>query len=146
MKDLVKDFPITTEIKIEWRDMDAASNVHNVKYLGFVETGRIAYFEALNFNVAPKTGTGVIVAKVDFKYIFPVTYPDTLVVATRATDYGEFHIAIETHLFSKQHQRIVGISNQKLVFYDFSITQKMKMPDGFLEKVERLEKRKFVNQ
>lgn len=138
MKDLLKDFPVTTEIKIEWRDMDAAGHVHNVKYLGFVESGRVAYFEALDFDVAPKTGTGVVVAKVDCKYIFPVNYPDTLIAATRTIDHGEFHITLETHLFSKTHNRVVAISNQKMVFYDFSITKKMEMPNGFLEKMNKL--------
>lgn len=139
MKDLVKGFPITTEIKIEWRDMDLAGHVHNVKYLGFVESGRLAYFEALGFDIAPKAGVGIVIAKVDCKYIFPVNYPDTLVAASRAIDYGEFHLTLETHLFSKKHQRIVAISNQKIVFYDFSTSKKMEMPTVFLEKMEGLE-------
>lgn len=143
MKDLIKNFPVTIEIKVEWRDMDAAGHVHNVKYLGFVESGRVAYFEALGFDVAPKTGTGVVVAMIDCKYIFPVTYPDSVVLATRSVNYGEFHVLLETHLFSKKHNRIVAISNQKMVFYDFENTCKMKIPDGFLEKMERLENKKI---
>lgn len=144
MKDLVKDFTVSTEIKIEWRDMDAAGHVHNVKYLGFVESGRVKYFEALGFDVAPKSGTGVVVAKIDCKYIFPVTYPDTVTIASRATNYGEHHITLETHLFSKKYNRIVAVSNQKMVFYDFENTQKMKMPNGFLEKMEALEGKKVT--
>lgn len=145
MKDLIKDFPVTTEIKVEWRDMDAAGHVHNVKYLGYVESGRIAYFEALNFDVAPKTGTGVVVASIDCKYIFPVTYPDNVVLASRAINFGKFHISLEIHLFSKKYNRIVAISNQKMVFYDFENTCKMKMPDDFLEKMEVLEGKKITN-
>jgi acyl-CoA thioester hydrolase len=142
MKDLIKDFPITTKIKVEWRDMDAAGHVHNVKYLGYVESGRVAYFEALDFEVVPKIGVGFVVATIDCKYIFPVTYPDNIVLANRAVDYGEHHITLETHLFSEKYNRIVAISNQKLVFYDFENTCKMKMPDGFLEKMEVLENKK----
>jgi acyl-CoA thioester hydrolase len=123
--------------------MDAAGHVHNVKYLGFVESSRVDYFEALDFDVAPKSGTGVVVAMIDCKYIFPVMYPDTVVLASRAMDYGEYHITLETHLFSKKYHRIVAISNQKMVFYDFENTCKMKMPDGFLEKMERMEGRKI---
>ena len=143
MEDLIKEFAVTTEIKVEWRDMDAAGHVHNVKYLGYVESGRVAYFEALDFDVAPKTGTGVVVATIDCKYIFPVTYPDNVVLATRFVDYGEYHVSLETHLFSKKHNRIVAISNQKLVFYDFENTCKMKMPEGFLEKMEVLEAKRI---
>jgi acyl-CoA thioester hydrolase len=143
MKDLIKDFPVMTEIKVEWRDMDAAGHVHNVKYLGYVESGRVAYFEALDFDVAPKTGTGVVVATIDCKYIFPVMYPDNVVLANRAVNYGEHHVSLETHLFSKKYNRIIAISNQKLVFYDFENTCKMKMPEGFLEKMEVLEVRKI---
>ena len=142
MEDLIKNFAVTTEIKVEWRDMDAAGHVHNVKYLGFVESGRVTYFETLDFDVVPKTGTGVVVAAIDCKYIFPVTYPDNLVLATRAINYGEHHISLETHLFSKKHKRIVAISNQKMVFYDFENTCKMKMPEDFLEKLEKLESKK----
>lgn len=129
------DFQLTTEIKVEWRHMDAVGHVHNVQYFGYFETCRIAFFEALNFNVAPHNAVGVVVAKVDCKYIYPVTYPDTIIGGIRYIEHGKYHINIEIHLFSTKYNRIVAISNQKLVFYHFGIKLKAKMPDDFLKQL-----------
>lgn len=135
---IVDNFQVTTDIKVEWREMDAAGHVHNVQYFGYLETCRIAFFETLDFNVAPDNAIGVVVAKVDCKYIYPVTYPDIIIGGIRYVEHGEHHVGIEIHLFSKKYNRLVAISNQKLVFYHFGTKLKAEMPDDFLEKLEQL--------
>lgn len=137
-EEIKANFQLTTDINVEWRHMDAAGHVHNVQYFGYFETCRITFFEALDFDVVPLDAVGVVVAKVDCKYIYPVTYPDTLIGGIRYVEHGEYHVCIEIHLFSQKYNRIVAISNQKLVFYHFGTKLKAKMPDGFLRKLGQL--------
>ena len=132
------NFQLLTDIKVEWRHMDAAGHVHNVQYFGYFETCRIVFFEALDFDVVPFDAVGVVVGKVDCKYIYPVTYPDTLTGGIRYVEHGEDYVSIEIHLFSQKYNRIVAISNQKLVFYHFGTKLKAKMPEDFLKKLGQL--------
>ncbi|MFT5386550.1 MAG: acyl-CoA thioester hydrolase, partial [Saprospiraceae bacterium] len=45
MKELLKEFPAITEIKVRWGEMDAANHVNNVMYFRWAETARFEYFE-----------------------------------------------------------------------------------------------------
>ena len=137
-KTTIADFPVTTTIKVEWRHMDAAGHVHNMQHLGYFETCRIAFFEALNFEVVPQNGVGIVVAKVDCTYIYPITYPDTLTGAVRVTEYGNDFITLNMYLFSEKYDKAVAISNQKLVFYHYGKKEKAARPDDFLERLKGL--------
>jgi len=75
----LKDFPVITKIPVQWGEMDAAQHVNNVIYLRWSETGRIAYFKKLGYEVSPGGNeAGFILGWQDCKYIFPVTFPDTI--------------------------------------------------------------------
>jgi acyl-CoA thioester hydrolase len=143
MQNLLRDFPITTKIKVEWRNMDSGRHVHNMIYVGWTESSRVDYFESMNFSIVPVSGTGVIVGYLDCKYIVPITYPDMVIAATRAINYGKDHVWIETYLFSKKLNCVAAISKQKMVFYDFINRTKMEMPEDFLAKMEALEEREI---
>ncbi len=146
MQRLLREFPIATKIKVEWRNMDSGRHVHNMIYIGWIESSRVDYFEAIGFNVVPTSGTGVVVGTIECKYIMPVTYPDMIIAATRAVSYGTHHVWIETHIFSKKHNRVAAIAKQKMVFYDFQGICKMPMPEGFVKKMEALEDRSILNE
>lgn len=135
-KQVKNDFQITTNINVEWRHIDVAGHVHNMQHFGYFETCRIAFFEALDFEVVPHNDVGIVIGKVDCKYIYPITYPDTLIGGVRCVETGQHHVNIEIHLFSEKYNRLVAISNQKLVFYHFGTKEKAEMPDGFLKKME----------
>ncbi len=44
----MEKFSLTSEIAVEWRDIDAAHHVNNVVYLQWVESARVAFFLSLN--------------------------------------------------------------------------------------------------
>lgn len=47
MDTLLKDFPVITEIKVAWGEMDALQHVNNVVYFRYFETARLDYFNKL---------------------------------------------------------------------------------------------------
>ena len=120
-------YKIIKEIAVEWGDMDAARHVNNVIYLGWVESARISYFMDLNNgSLANEDNVGPVVAWQDCKYIRPVTYPDTVVIGIERKEIQEDRIVLETKIFSKKLNRLIAISNQHIVSYDFK--RKMKAP------------------
>ncbi|HHS96054.1 MAG TPA: thioesterase [Phaeodactylibacter sp.] len=135
-------FPVRESIIVQWGDMDAARHVNNVIYLRWAETSRIAYFNALGNEVSPDMGgAGFILGWQDCKYIFPVTYPDTVHMGIRMIGMGEDRFVLETHFFSEKHDRIVAISKQRVVTYDYKTLQKVPLPEKLKEKILEMEEK-----
>ncbi len=132
----LSEFPVHIEIDVQWGDMDAVQHVNNTVYLRWTESARIEYFQRLGYGVSQQEGeAGFILGWQDCKYIFPVTFPDTVIVGVKVTDIGKDRLILQSHLFSKKHQRLVAISKQTIVTYDYSTLQKVDVPDELRDKV-----------
>ena len=124
---MIEEFRVVKKIDVQWGDMDAAQHVNNVTYLKWVESARIAFFLDLNNGrLQNLDNVGPVVAWQDCKYIRPVTFPDTIVIGVERSEIQEDRIVLETKLFSEAQNRIVAISHQHIVSYDFK--RKMKAP------------------
>ncbi|MCU0338699.1 MAG: acyl-CoA thioesterase [Spirosomaceae bacterium] len=126
IQDLIKDYPAYIELPVQWGDMDAMQHVNNVAYLRYLESGRIRFFaDALKINALP-TETGWILAEVNCRYKFPLTYPDTIIVATRVMPetLDEFSVKLQQIIVSTRHERVAAEGWSRLVFYDYAQTRK----------------------
>ncbi|MFT4666766.1 MAG: acyl-CoA thioester hydrolase [Polaribacter sp.] len=142
-KSILSTFPVTSSIVVQWADMDAAQHVNNVIYLRWAEVSRVDYFDALKIEVVPTNGdAGFILGWQDCKYIFPVTYPDTIHIGIRITEVKEDRLLMESHFFSEKHDRIVAISKQMVVTYDYVNLKKVVVPDLMRERINKLEELK----
>ena len=133
-------FPLTFEIEVQWGDMDAAQHVNNLIYLRWTETARTKYFVRLGYPViSDGKHPGFILAYQDCKYIFPVTFPDTVVVGIKAKDLFEHGFYLESHVYSKRHKRLVVINNAKIICYDYLKQQKVGISDQLNRQIALLE-------
>ena len=124
---MMDNYNIIKKIDVQWGDMDAAQHVNNVVYLKWVESARIAYFLDLNNGrLSNEDNIGPVVAWQDCKYIRPVTFPDTVLIGVERKEILDDRITLETKIFSQQQNRLVAISSQQIVSYDFK--RKMKAP------------------
>ncbi|MEL6865385.1 MAG: thioesterase family protein [Bacteroidota bacterium] len=140
IKESLAEFPIQTEIEVQWGDMDAAQHVNNVIYLRWAESSRIAYFDALGRPVTPEGNqAGFILGWQDCKYLFPVRYPDRLTIGIRVVEIGEDRFLMESHFYSQKHQRLVAISKQRVVTYDYVALKKVPVPETIKQGILRLE-------
>ncbi|NJC25429.1 acyl-CoA thioesterase [Neolewinella antarctica] len=136
----LEDFQTTVEFPTHWGDMDSARHVNNLVYLKWAETARVIYFEAMNMNTAfAGEGTGTILGWQDCKYIFPMTHPDTVVVGVRTSEILEDRFTLQTAVFSKNHERIVAVSHQVMVPYNYSELRKVAMPQEWIDGIEKIE-------
>lgn len=140
MEELLKKFPVTTEIKVRWGEMDAAIHVNNVVYLRWSETARFDYFEQLNIPVVPDDkGVGLILGWQDCKYIVPVIYPDTILIGTRTLSFESDRFIMESHFFSKKYERLVAITQHRIVCFDYLNRKKVLVPDSLRASIETYE-------
>lgn len=134
MQDILTTFTTQIEVQVAWGEMDAAQHVNNTVYLRYAESGRIHYFNQLGFSVNT-TGegdpVGPILAAIQCKYKFPLTFPDTVTIATKVKldSFDEFSFETEQIIFSHKHQRVAAEVTAKLTCYDYKALKKAPIPE-----------------
>ncbi len=131
-------FPYQMAINVRWGEMDSAQHVNNVAYLRYAETVRIAFMDQMDENSWSGTdGDGIILAWQDCKYIFPVTYPDTLLIGAKVSEIREDRFFIQLHMFSQKHQRLAAITNHSHVPYSYQSLKKIPLPESWRVEFEK---------
>lgn len=140
MRLTIEDFKVVAEFATHWGDEDSAQHINNLVYLRWAETVRVQYFEAIGMDASFSGDVaGPILAWQDCKYIFPMTHPDVAVVGARCIEVLEDRYIIETGIFSKQHKRIVAITKQSIVPYNYAKLCKVPLPEAWREGVMRVD-------
>ena len=89
LETLKKHYPVSTEIKVKWGEMDAFQHLNNTVYIRYIEDGRIDLLEKLGMSNDMKSfNIGPILASIQCDYLAPVTYPDTIIVFSKVTQTG----------------------------------------------------------
>lgn len=140
MNKLLKDFPVITEIKVAWGEMDALQHVNNVVYFRYFETARIDYFKHLNImEQVAKTQIGPVISESHCRYKLPVTFPDTLFVGTRVKDIQADRFTMEYKIVSEKYQKVTTEGFAIVVMFDFANQKKVPISDAFLKAIEEIE-------
>ncbi|MCX8212506.1 MAG: thioesterase family protein [Lewinella sp.] len=136
----VSDFTVKITLPVQWGDMDAANHVNNAVYIRWVESARLAYFVEMGMDTTFRgADAGPILAWQDCKYIFPVTFPDTVTIGVRTLQVELDRFRMECGIFSEQHDRLVAIAKQVIVPYSFNKLHKVAMPEAWLAGIDRIE-------
>jgi acyl-CoA thioester hydrolase len=77
----------TMQMPIRWGDMDAMGHVNNTVYFRYLETARIAWFEAIGCPVNPQ-GEGALIVNAFCNFHQQLEYPGDIVVKMYASDPG----------------------------------------------------------
>lgn len=121
------------EQNIVWGDSDSFRHVNNVRYVRFLETGRIIWLTSLALELGGQQrvqamlagkGVSVILKDISVKFRRPVTYPDTLLIAHRPHDSHPTHFSCAAALWSYAQRTVVATSDSTLVWYDYDILKK----------------------
>ncbi|EJD07483.1 Thioesterase/thiol ester dehydrase-isomerase [Fomitiporia mediterranea MF3/22] len=121
------------EQKVVWGDMDSFQHVNNVRYLRFLESGRIHWMLSLGRDLGGEqkaremiTGKGIsfILGEVSIKFRRPLLYPDTLIVAHKPHNPHPTHFSCAGAIWSNSQRAIVATSDSKLVWYDYDRLKK----------------------
>lgn len=142
--ELLASYPVISQVPVQWADMDRNQHVNNVIYLKYVEVSRLHYFEKIDFMDFSGKHPGPILAELECKYIFPMTYPDTAWLGSKALEVRPKEFILETLIVSEQHQRVAAKNETRVVVYDYGKQKKVEMPASMREKIFQLEGRSFL--
>ena len=141
MNKLLDEFAFQLEMDVEWGDMDALQHVNNVEYFKYFQKARIAYFEKNNSdNLFTESRISTILASTQCKFIYPLKYPDTIVIGERVDSIANDYFTMKYAVISNNNQRLVAIGDAKVVMFDYEKNKKTSIPEVIKERIIELEK------
>ena len=137
---LLEQYPVIIETPVAWGQMDAFRHLNNTTYFRFFESGRIAYFERLNFmEYMEETGVGPILASTNCRFRIPLTYPDNVSIGTRVSTIEEDRFTMEYVVVSHKHQKVAADGSGLIVCFDYEENKKVPVPAEIRTRIEQLE-------
>ncbi|WP_207063577.1 thioesterase family protein [Motiliproteus sp. SC1-56] len=137
--ELLRDYPVTLELPVQWGDMDSFAHVNNLVYLRWFESGRVAYMEKMGAMGAEAGDIGPILGHMDCRYRIPLEYPDRITVGVRVTEIGEDRFTLHHRVVSHQHRKVAAEGGGVIVCVDYKRGGKAPLPDAWREAITRLE-------
>ena len=132
---------LTLEADVQWRDMDAFQHVNNISYLIWFERIRIAFMERFGGDEYHRAdGLAPVLASVQCKYRFPLTYPDRILIGVAVRDVQEDGFIQDYAVYSLGHNVVAAQGEGRLVYFDFNKGGKTAIPPGVKARLLELSK------
>lgn len=121
--------------------MDAIGHVNNAIYFRYIESGRIAYFDAIDATAGLDggTGEGPILADIQCSFIGQLRYPAQIDIGTRTATIGTKSFGIETGIFLAGEDEPVATSRAVVVWFDYVNQRTAALPDVLRRRMVELE-------
>jgi acyl-CoA thioester hydrolase len=122
----------STEVTLDvaWGEMDALGHVNNVRYIAWVETARIAFFEKLGMSTRAADPMGPILARMENDYLEPVEYPARVTVGIRPGRVGNTSLTLEHEIWhAGAPERIVARGRAVVVLINYATQEKVRVSD-----------------
>jgi len=125
----LKNFPIQLETPVAWGEMDAFQHVNNLVYLRWFESARMAYMERCQaLQIMERDGLGPILRDSSIRYRIPLTWPDTVISATRVTKLEKDRFTMQHQVYSLSHGAVAAEGEAVIVYVDYNQNSKTAVP------------------
>ena len=134
-------WPISTEIKVNWGDMDALGHVNHSVYAKWMETVRMMYFSEIGMmNLYDDSNIGPILARIEIDYELPIVFPDVVTVSTSVSRIGNASFDMRYKIESLSNNgKSAATGSVVCVVLDYSSGMPHKIPLKLRESIARLE-------
>jgi len=128
------NFRHSIPVDIRFGDLDAFGHVNNAKYLTYVETARVRYFNELGIWDGGPSEMGLIIAKVTVDFKLPLLLQDRIVVYTRVSRLGNKSFDTECQIIREDGQ-VAALALITIVVYDYIANVSRVIPDSWRERL-----------
>ena len=134
-------WPISTEIKVNWGDMDALGHVNHSVYAKWMETVRMMYFSEIGMmNLYDDSNIGPILARIEIDYELPIVFPDVVTVSTSVSRMGNSSFDMRYKIESiSNNGKSAATGSVVCVLLDYSSGIPHKIPPKLRESIAKLE-------
>ena len=114
LEEIKSTYKVIADINVRYADLDTLKHVNNSTYLSYLEESRIKYVEEVfDFNKFTLE-FGVVVARVEIDYRYPIVITDSLRTYTKCIKVGNKSFTFNT-IFVINDERVVTESNVVVV-------------------------------
>ena len=150
-RDLPGTFPKRFLVEVRFGDTDAMGHANNSRFLTYVESARIAYWEAATgepFALATHGAEeSLILAEVRVTFRTPAVFGEVLTVETRAGRVGRTSFTLQHRITASASvrgpARLVATADDVLVAYDYVNACPQRIPDETVVRLEAFEGRRL---
>ena len=140
MENLESKFPLVLSQNLSWSQMDAFQHINNAVYFRYFEDIRIAYFERIKvIEHMNKTQIGPILASTSCDFRAPLTYPDTIQIATIVEDIESNRFTMKYLVYSERLNKIAAEGEGLIVYYDYQRERSCEIPEVILSSINALQ-------
>jgi acyl-CoA thioester hydrolase len=130
IEEFTSGFTHTMKIVVAWNDMDALAHVNNTKYFLYYESARVDFLlQSVDLMPLPGEDIGPILAYIDCQFVFPLNFPDEIIVGSRITEVGNTSVKLEQAIYSTKQENVASTSKSVLVLINYKSGEKMRVPD-----------------
>ena len=150
-RDLPGTFPHRYVVDVRFGDTDAMGHANNSRFLTYVESARIAYWEAATgerFALATHGAhESLILAEVRVAFRSPAVFGEMLTVETRAGRVGRSSFTMQHRITASSSDRaparLVATADDVLVMYDYDRARPQAIPETVVARLEGFEGRRL---
>ena len=128
----MQGFKHNVPIQVRFKDVDKMGHVNNANYLTYAELARIKYFEeVVGHDAEWSQQLGVILARLEVDFKFPVFLHDTISVYTKCSRLGtkSFDLTWVIVRHKGDLEEIVAQGLAVIVCYDYIHHKTIEIPD-----------------
>ena len=126
-----------TKVAIRFADLDKLGHVNNAKYLTYMESARIFYFQEVMGQQVNWSELGVILAKAEINFVLPVELEDLEVcVFTSCTRIGGKSFDLSYVITKSDLTTICATGATTMVCYNYSEAKSIMVPEQWRAKLE----------
>lgn len=116
-------WPFRYNVRVVWRDLDAAGHVNNAVYLTYMESARTAAYYAMTGGQEPRD-LDIILARATIDFRSPASLHDDLVVEVRPGRVGSTSFVLVYDVREARTGRLVAEGESVQVAFDYAKNQK----------------------
>jgi len=133
-----KDFQVSVDVQLRFRDTDMLGHVNNAVYLSWMELGRMAFTDKMLPYIDWKK-EGFILAHVSIDYLEPVYLNDKVRVYMRAGRIGtkSAHLECVITKTDDKGERLTAKGLNIIVAFDYANNKSMDLPRSWVESMQK---------
>jgi len=134
-------WPVSTDITVNWGDMDALGHVNHSVFATWMETARMIYFSKTGMmEIYEESNIGPILARIEIDYKFPIVFPDTVKVMTSVSRIGNSSFDMEYRISSHENGGEIAATGKVVgVLVDYNTGKPVPITDEIRESIINIE-------
>ncbi len=135
-------FPVTTQLRLDWSELDLLGHINNVMYFKYLQAARISYSEQIGLRPDTQEGLSFILADTRCTFLKPLFFPGNIIIRTSVEFMKTSSFGLCHHIHNDNGE-LAAEGHDIVVLYNIGAAKTVHISPELRAKVEALEERKL---